>query len=199
MRVVILSYVFVLALTLAASPGSAESLPTAGPACVLNRTDTQALLFAVEDHAAGIARQIDECKTLRGAAGFNTKDNHITYWENLIHPRVATIRDLLAQIVATDDIGVVRKIIPHAAALEEYTTAVIQLLGRATMGPDDRSYPLFLAAASQRAEQIVHLVETFWDCAGAAMDVEEPPPTRTGADDAAGKAFFQGGPLKYGH
>lgn len=197
MRLVILSYV--LAMTLAASPGSAQSLPTGGPACVLNRTDTQALLFAVEDHAAGIAREIDECKTLRGAADFNTKDNHITYWENLIHPRVASLRDLLDQIMATDETGLVRKITPHATALEEYTTAVIQLLGRATMGPDDRSYPLFLAAASQRAEQIVHLIERFWDCAGAAIDVEVPPPASADADDAARKAFLQGWPLKYGH
>ena len=191
MRLVMLSYV--LAITLATSPGSAESLPTGGSACVLNRTDTQALLFAVEDHAAGIARQIDECKTLRGGADFNTKDNHITYWENLIHPRVASIRDLLEQIVATDDIGVVRKITPHAAALEEYTAAIIQLLGRATMGPDDRSYPLFLAAASQRAEQIVHLIEMLSDCAGAAMDVEAPPPVRAGADDAARVPFYRAG------
>jgi hypothetical protein len=195
---------YVLAVTLAASLCSAETLllsepPSGGQACALDRTDTQALLFAVEDHAASIARQIDECKTLRVTAGFNTKDNHITYWENLIYPQVASIKDLLDQVMATDDIGVARKIAPHATALEEYTAAVIQLLGRARMGPDDRSYPLFLAAASQRAEQIVHLIEMSWDCAGAAMDVGAPPPTRAGTDDATRRPVHTAGPLKYGH
>jgi len=188
----------VLAITLAASLCSAETLmlsepPSGGQVCALDRTDTQALLFAVEDHAASIARQIDECKTLRVTAGFNTKDNHITYWENLIHPQVASIRDLLGQLMATDDIAVARKITPHAAALEEYTAAVIQLLVRAKMGPDDRSYPLFLAAASRRAEQIVHQVEMFWKCAGASMDVEAPPPTRAGTDDATRRPLYRAG------
>jgi hypothetical protein len=189
---------YVLAVTLAASLCPAESLPLSPPpsgtrACALDRTDTQALLFAVEDHAASIARHIDECKALRVTAGFNTKDHHVNYWENLIHPQVASIKDLLDQIMATDDIGVVRKIAPHAAALEEYTTAVIQLLVRARSGPNDRSYPEFLAAASQRAEQIVHLVEMFWNCAGAPMDVEAPPPARTSTDDAAAPLLYRVG------
>ena len=188
---------YVLAVTLAASLCPAETLllppPSGARACALDRTDTQVLLFAVEDHAASIARHVDECKALRVTGGFNTKDHHVSYWENLIHPQVVSIKDLLDQIMATDEVSVARKIAPHAAALEEYTTAVIQLLMRAGSGPNDRSYPAFLASASQRAEQIVHLVEMFWNCAGASMDVEAPPPTRTRTGDTAGPLLYKVG------
>jgi hypothetical protein len=182
----------VLATTLAAPLVSAQTLlspgaPASGRACALDRTDTKVLLFAVEDHAASIVRQIDECRTLPVGADSSAKDNHVAYWENLIHPQVASMRDLLDQLMATGDVGVARRISPHVAALEENTAAVIQLLVRG-MGPEDRSYPLFLAAASQRAEQIVHLAEMFWNCTRAPMDAEAPltanieslPPTRSG-------------------
>ena len=169
-----------LAFTLIASTclGQTEALSPSAPqevlqGCSLDRGETAAILmFAVENHAVSIGSRITECEDLLRTSQWNTRDAHLTYWENLIHPKVASIRDSLDQVMSLSGGQGAETIAPHVAALEDYTATAIGLLTRSGKGPADDNYSLVLTAASQRAQRIVQLVEAFWTCDGVRAAVD---------------------------